>query len=103
MSKDPATPTTTKGRYIIVAELRSKPVGPFETALTGFGQTARLSQNVWLLRADGTTIGTVHNALVPQLGQRDSLFTAELGGGGRTTMFNCGPEIEARVRAMWKS
>jgi hypothetical protein len=98
----PPAPASNAGRFIVVAELRSTAAGRFEATLAQFFQNVRLSQPVWLLRADGTTIGTIHNTLLPKLGQRDSLFIAE-AGTGRTTAFNWGPEVEARVRALWKA
>jgi hypothetical protein len=98
MPQSATTPTT--GRFIIVAELRTKPVGPFEAAMAGFGQAHRLADRIWLLRGEAT-IGTVHNELMQHLGKSDSLFIAEMGSS-RTTVFNWGPEIEARIRA-WRA
>lgn len=68
--------------------------------MAGFGQVFRLGERIWLLRADAT-IGTVHNDLMQHLGPRDSLFVAEMGSG-RTTVFNWGPETEARIR-VWRA
>lgn len=89
------------GRFIIVAELHTKPSGPLENAMAGFGQSFRLGDRIWLLRAESTTIGSLHNELIQHLGSRDSLFVADVGSG-RTIAFNWGPAVEARIRA-WRS
>lgn len=97
-----ATTTPTTGRFIVVAEFRStKPSAPMEAAMAAFGTSFRLAERVWLLRADGATIGTIHNELIQHLGPRDSLFVAEMGSN-RSTVFNWGPEAEARIRA-WRA
>lgn len=89
------------GRFIIVAELQTKPSGPLENAMAGFGQSFRLGDKIWLLRAESTTIGSLQNELIQHLGPRDSLFVAEMGSS-RTIAFNWGPGIEARIRA-WRA
>jgi hypothetical protein len=89
------------GRFIIVAELNTKPSAPLENAMGGFGSVFRLGDRIWLLRAESTTIGSLHNELIQHLGQRDSLFIAEMGSS-RTIALNWGPAVEARIRA-WRA
>lgn len=89
------------GRFIIVAELNTKPSERFESALGGFGVVFRLADRIWLLRAESTTIGGLQNELIQHLGQRDSMFIAEMGSN-RTIALNWGPAIEARIRA-WRA
>ncbi|MBL8780000.1 MAG: hypothetical protein JNL06_03565 [Alphaproteobacteria bacterium] len=88
------------GRFIIVAELHTKPSGPLESAMAGFGQPFRLGDRIWLLRAESTTIGALQNEFIQHLGPRDSIFIAEMGSG-RTIALNWGPAIESRIRA-WR-
>lgn len=92
-----STQTPGPARFIIVAELQTKPSAPLENAMAGFGQSFRLGDKIWLLRAESTTIGTLNNELTQHLGPRDSLFIAEMGSG-RTIALNWGPGIEARIR-----
>ncbi len=92
-----STQTPAASRYIIVAELHTKPSGPLEAAMAGFGASFRLGDQIWLLRAESTTIGTLNNELRQHLGARDALFIAEMGSG-RAIAFNWGPGIEARIR-----
>ena len=96
-----STQKPSAGRFIIVAELHTKPSGPLENAMTGFGESFRLGDRIWLLRAESTTIGTLHNELIQHLGPRDSLFIAEMGSS-RAIALNWGPGIEARIRA-WRA
>lgn len=96
-----STQAPAAGRFIVVAELHTKPSGPLEHAMAGFGQSFRLGDCIWLLRAESTTIGSLHNELIQHLGARDSLLVADIGSG-RTIAFNWGPAVEARIRA-WRS
>lgn len=89
------------GRFIIIADIRSKPSGPFEAAIAAMGTSYRMTSTVWLLRA-ATTVGAVRNNLTPHLGPRDMFFAAELGSG-RTAWLNLGPEADARIRSVLQS
>jgi hypothetical protein len=92
------TPAATTGKFVVVAEFRSAPSAPFESAIAAMGMAYRLSNNVWLLRA-AMTVGAIRNNLTPLLGPRDSLFAADLATG-RTAWLNLGPEADARIRAI---
>ncbi len=87
------------GHYIIVADVRARPSGPFEAAIAEFGHCFRLNQLVWLLHSTAT-IAHVRNSLVQHLGNTDNLLVVN-AANVRTASFNLGPVTEARIRTVW--
>jgi hypothetical protein len=87
--------------FVIVADLKARGSGQFESTLAKLGDWHRVSSQVWLLHSD-CTAGTIRNELVPHLGSTDTLFIADASRGGKTAWFNMGPEADAKIRKVWR-
>jgi hypothetical protein len=86
--------------YILIVELRStRPSEPFERAIKALGSFLRLNHTTWLLRAE-TTLGAVRNELAMFVGTGDSFLIVDVGEG-RKLSHQFGPEVEAKLRAIW--
>lgn len=85
-------------RFLVSFELRSGSRPVFERAVRSLGTALQLSEKLWLLRAVGTA-GSVRNSLLPSMGARDTLVVIEFAPA-RTATQNCGPEMDARLRAL---
>jgi hypothetical protein len=86
------------GRFFVACDLRSGSRPVFERALTAAGTVLQLSEKLWILRAAGTA-GSIRNTLFQHIGARDSLIVIEFVPA-RTATQNCGPEMDARLRAV---
>jgi hypothetical protein len=86
--------------FVVIADLRSRGSAPFEGALMKLGETYRLNSLVWLLHTDRSA-GTIRNELIQHIGQSDNLVIVD-ATRGRTAWFNLGPEVDSRIRKVWK-
>lgn len=97
----PAAQTETAGaNFVVIADLRSRSSSPFEGAMIRMGEVYRLNSLVWLLHSDRTA-GTIRNELIQHMGQSDNLVIID-ATRGRTAWSNLGPEVDTRIRKVWK-
>jgi hypothetical protein len=87
--------------FVVIADLRSRASGPFEAAIGKLGQAHRLNALVWLLHSDRSA-GTIRNELVQHIGHSDHLVIVD-ATRDRTAWFNLGPEVDAKIRRVWKT
>lgn len=91
-------PVNELARFLVSCDLRSGSRPAFERAIAGMGTVLALSERLWLVRAVGTA-GSIRNTLIQHAGARDTLIVIEFTPG-RTATQNCGPEMDARLRAI---
>lgn len=97
----PAAQTETAGaNFVVIADLRSRSSSPFEGAMIRMGEVYRLNSLVWLLHSDRTA-GTIRNELIQHMGLSDNLVIID-ATRGRTAWSNLGPEVDTRIRKVWK-
>ena len=85
-------------RFIVNCEFQSGSRLVFERVLSNTGNVLQLSDRLWLLQAMGTA-GSIRNHLQQHLGARDRLIVIQFHAERAATQ-NCGPEMEARLRAL---
>lgn len=90
-------PVNELARFLVSCDLRSGSRPVFERALHAAGTVLELSERLWLVRATGTA-GSLRNTLIQSIGARDTLIVIEFTPGRAATQ-NCGPEMDARLRA----
>jgi hypothetical protein len=88
-----------RGRYLILADMKSKSISGLEEEILNLGPAYSLLPQVWLLVTD-QSINGVRNALVQKLGKIDLLFVVD-ATHNKATWFNFGPEADARIRRVW--
>lgn len=91
-------PVNELARFLVSCDLRSGSRPVFERALRAAGSVLELSDKLWLLRATATA-GSIRNTLIQSIGGRDTLIVIEFTPG-RTATQNCGPEMDARLKAI---
>ncbi len=87
--------------FIIVADVRSRGAAALESAVSRMGTTCRINPLVTLLHTDRTA-GSIRNDLIQLLGTSDNLLVID-ANHGKLAWFNLGPEIDAKLRALWKT
>ena len=85
-------------KFIVACEFQSGSRMVFERVLDASGVALQLSDRLWLLHAMGTA-GSIRNHLQQHLGTRDKLIVIQIQAERAATQ-NCGPEFEARLRAI---
>ena len=93
------TRTGERGRFLIVADMKSKSISGLEEEILNLGPAYSLMPQIWILISD-QSINGVRNALVPKLGKIDTLFIID-AAHNKATWFNFGPETDARIRRVW--
>lgn len=91
-------PSNDRNRFFVTCEFGSGSRHAFERALNEMGKALQLSDRLWLLHAVGTA-GSVRNNLLLHLHPRDKLIVIQFQAE-RTATQNCGPEFDARLRAI---
>ena len=91
-------PSNELNRFFVTCEFASGSRHVFERALNELGKVLQLSDRLWLLHAVGTA-GSIRNTLLQHLGQRDKVIVIQFRAE-RTATQNCGPEFDARLRAI---
>ena len=86
---------------LIVADLKSGSIAKLEEEIATFGQSVAILPQAWLLTS-AASVNTVRNRLVQQLGKLDVLFVAD-ASNDKAAWFNFGPEVDARIRKLWRS
>ncbi|HEX3430594.1 MAG TPA: DUF4339 domain-containing protein [Rhizomicrobium sp.] len=95
---------TRDGEYshmLIVADMKSGSIAKLEEEIATFGQSFAILPQAWLLASEAS-VNTVRNALTQQLGKLDMLFLAD-ASNDKAAWFNFGPEVDARIRKIWRS
>lgn len=91
-------PTNELNRFFVTCEFMSGSRPVFERGLNELGKVLQISERVWLLHAVGTA-GSIRNNLLQHLGPRDKVVVIQFRAE-RTATQNCGPEADARLRAI---
>ncbi len=103
-SSAPASaPTDVKSEstnFLLIIDIKSDSNNELEQAIMRLGRASHVMRNAWILHGCYTA-GTVRNALTPYLRPMDSLFIVDVNQG-KTAAFNLGPEVEAKIRKIWK-
>jgi hypothetical protein len=86
--------------FVIILDVKSRSTSRLEEKVMSMGTVFKLSPSVWLVHGKQTAAGLV-NALSPHLGVSDSLFVVD-ATHDRTAWCNLGPELDAKVRSVWK-
>jgi hypothetical protein len=86
---------------LIVADLKSGSIAKLEEEIATLGQSLAILPQAWLLASEAS-VNTVRNKLVQQLGKLDVLFVAD-ASSNKAAWFNFGPEVDARIRRLWRS
>jgi len=86
---------------LIVADLKSGSIAKLEEEIVTLGQSVAILPQAWLLASEAS-VNAVRNRLVQQLGKLDVLFVAD-ASNDKAAWFNFGPELDARIRKIWRS
>ncbi len=86
--------------FVIAFQLKSRGDNKLEEAIMKLGPAAKISTGVWVLNAPYTA-GSLRNLLVEHFSKSDSLFVVD-ATSGKTAWLNLGPEVDARIRRVWK-
>ncbi len=91
----PATPLV----FLIMAEINSDADMKFLHRLQNLGQTQRIGDTVWLLKAN-IPITIVQQQLAQTLMRQDRLFILD-SFNNKTAWHNIGADMDQRIREMW--
>ncbi len=86
---------------VIIADMKSGSIARLEEEIATFGPACAILPQVWLLASD-TSVTNVRNHLVQQLGKLDMLFVID-ATNDKAAWFNFGPEVDARIRKIWRT
>lgn len=86
---------------VIIADMKSGSIARLEEEIATFGQACAILPQVWLLASD-MSVTNVHNHLVQQLGKLDMIFVLD-ATNDKAAWFNFGPEVDARIRKVWRT
>lgn len=86
---------------LIVADLKSSSIAKLEEEIAALGHSVAILPQAWLLTC-AASVNAVRNRLVQQLGKLDVLFVAD-ASNDKAAWFNFGPEVDARIRKIWRS
>jgi hypothetical protein len=89
-----------RAHFAIVADLKSGSASNLEDAISALGPAYRLMHNVWIVSTE-VSVNAVRNRLVQELGKLDSLFVID-ASRGKAAWFNFGPEVDVRIRRVWR-
>jgi hypothetical protein len=87
--------------FVIMADMKSGSIAKLEEEIATLGPVCAILPQVWLLKTEGS-VNMVRNILVQQLGKLDVLFVAD-ATHDKAAWFNFGPEVDARIRRIWRS
>jgi hypothetical protein len=93
------THTGERGRYLILADMKSRSISGLEEEIQKLGEMLQLLPQAWLLVSD-QTINGVRNTLVQRLGKIDVLFVVD-ATRNKAAWFNFGLEVDSRIRRVW--
>ncbi len=86
--------------FVLITDIKADSNSDLEQAIMRMGQTSLVMRNIWVLHGN-YTVGALRNALIPYLRPMDSLFIVDVNRG-KNAGFNLGPEIDAKIRKIWK-
>ncbi len=86
--------------FIIVMDIKARFAGPLEQAIMSLGAAYKLAPNVWCVNTDATAAGLL-NELSQHIGRTDTMFIADTTRD-RTAWSSMGPEIDAKIRRVWR-
>lgn len=95
----PAPSDARTANFVIVANLSRETETGFANALSEFGDTEKIGEGIWLLRAPATA-AILRNELSHLLERDDTLLVVD-ASRDRTAWFNLGREADQRIRALW--
>lgn len=86
--------------FVIIAEIKSHHGPELERALMSAGPAMKIASNAWVLSAKTSAPGLL-NQLSQHIGRMDQLFISD-ATSDRIAWFNFGPEMDAKVRRVWR-
>ncbi|ABS64247.1 hypothetical protein Plav_2639 [Parvibaculum lavamentivorans DS-1] len=86
--------------FLIIMDIKARFAGPLEQAIMSLGPAYKLAANVWCVNTDATAPGLL-NDLSPYIGRSDSMFIADTTRD-RTAWSSMGPEVDAKIRRVWR-
>lgn len=86
--------------FVIIAEIKSHHGPELERALMSAGPAMKIASNAWVLSAKTSAPGLL-NQLSQHIGRSDQLFISD-ATSDRIAWFNFGPEMDAKVRRVWR-
>lgn len=86
--------------FVIIMDIKARYAGPLEQAIMSLGPAYKLAPNVWCVNANATAAGLL-NDLSVHIGKSDSMFIVD-ATRDRTAWSNLGPEIDAKIRRVWR-
>lgn len=98
---DSQSQTGERTHIVIFADMKSGSIARLEEEIATFGPACAILPQVWLLASD-TSVTNVRNHLVLQLGKLDMLFVID-ATNDKAAWFNFGPEVDARIRKVWRT
>jgi hypothetical protein len=93
--RQPAT-----SNFLIVMDIKARYAGALEQAIMSLGPAYKLAPNVWCVNTNATAAGLL-NDLSQHIGKSDSMFIVD-ATRDRTAWCNLGPEIDAKIRRVWR-
>jgi len=98
-SSEEAANSAERGRYLIIADMKSSSISGLEEEILNLGPAYALLPQIWLLVSDHS-MTAIRNILLQKLGKIDTLFVID-ATRNKATWFNFGPEADARIRRVW--
>lgn len=86
--------------FLIVLDIKARFAGPLEQAIMSLGPAYKLAPNVWCVNTDATAPGLL-NDLSVHIGKTDTMFIADTTRD-RTAWSSMGPEVDAKIRRVWR-
>ena len=86
--------------FIIVMDIKARFAGPLEQAIMSLGPAYKLAPNVWCVNTDATAAGLLTD-LSQHIGRTDTMFIADTTRD-RTAWSSMGPEVDAKIRRVWR-
>ncbi len=98
-SDEEAAPELAGSNFALFVEFQSDSRSKLHDAIRQLGPAKEMANNFWVLNC-ALSAGAVRNALVPYLGNGDTLFVID-ASHNKTAWFNFGPEADAKIRQVW--
>jgi hypothetical protein len=85
---------------LLIYNVKSHSAGRLEEAIMALGAATKIQPGIWVLNAPYSA-GSVRNQLIEHFAKSDTLFVVD-ATNDKVTWFNFGPELDARIRRVWK-
>ena len=86
--------------FIVLYETKGLHAAEFERTVSAIGPAMRVLPSAWIVRTANTAAG-LRNSLAPLVGARDALLVID-AARDKGAWSNFGPEIDSKLRQVWK-